>query len=603
MIVIDGSRAAQDGTDVAGPHSVADALLSAAGEPAAQPIADAPFSPLVSRAHQMHPRLSDEDVGRMRRFGVVERWCAGQLLAESGVVGRGLLVLLRGHVTLSRRDGFGHTHRILDQGPNQFVGEVGALSGKPSLVDCRALDDVEALLLVPDRLRALLVAEADLGERIVRAMILRRVALVEGGSGPIIVGHATDARLVSLQGFLRRNAYPHTVLEADTDADAMGLIERITASASDLPLVLCPDGTVLRAPDEFQLATQLGWLPDFDSSRVYDVIVVGAGPAGLATAVYAASEGLSVAVFDCRAPGGQAGASARIENYLGFPTGISGQALAGRAFVQAQKFGTHVAIPCEIRALHCDASPIQIELASNQRLQSHTVVIATGAAYRRPAIAGIERFEGHGIYYWASPVEAKLCHGAEVVLVGGGNSAGQAAVYLASHTAHVHVMIRRTSLAETMSTYLIDRIAGLRNVTLHTETEIVSLEGDERSLTAVQCRTPAGLRQFETRHLFLFTGADPNTGWLQGCHVDTDGNGFILTGAAATASADADATADAHGVNAERDRLPLETSLRGVFAIGDVRASSTKRVAAAVGEGAAVVSQVHGVLALRKKMH
>jgi thioredoxin reductase (NADPH) len=548
---------------------------------------DAPFSPLETRAHQMFPKLTDAEVERMRRFGMLSTWAAGDALFRMGEVGRGMVVILRGSVRVSRRDALGNAHLIVDHGPGHFLAEVAQLSGKPALVDAFAVHDVEGIVIPPERLRALLVAEAELGERIMRALILRRVGLIEKGSGPVLLGPSDDGRLVALQGFLRRNGYPHTVIDACTDPDAIGLLERISASTSDFPLVICPDGTVLRAPDENQVASQLGWLPEFDPSHIYDVAVVGAGPAGLATAVYAASEGLSVAVFDCRAPGGQAGASSRIENYLGFPTGISGQALAGRAFVQAQKFGAHIAIPTRIKALHCDRTPVQIELENGQLVSAQTVVIATGAAYRRPAIKGIERFESHGIYYWASPVEAKLCRNAEVVLVGGGNSAGQAAVYLATHAKHVHILIRGSGLAATMSRYLVERIASLPNVTLRTHSEITSLDGDDRSLTAVHCRTPEGPLVLETRSLFLFTGADPNTDWLQGCNVNVDSKGFVLTGA------------EAH--EGRTEGVPaLETSVPGVFAIGDVRSSSTKRVAAAVGEGAAVVAQIHGLLANRQ---
>lgn len=546
---------------------------------------DAPFSPLETRAHQMFPKLTDAEIMRMRRFGTIEQWKAGESMFRMGDVGRGMVVVLEGHVRINRRDAIGNVHLIIDQPPGQFLAEIAQLSGKPCLVDGYALDHVEGIVIPPERLRALLVAEAELGEKIMRALILRRVGLIEKGSGPVLLGKSDDGKLVALQGFLRRNGYPHTVIDACADPDAIALLERISASKADFPLVICPDGTVLRAPDENQVASQLGWLPEFDPAHIYDVAVVGAGPAGLATAVYAASEGLSVVVFDCRAPGGQAGASSRIENYLGFPTGISGQALAGRAFVQAQKFGAHIAIPSEIKALHCDRAPIQVELMNGALVSSRTVVIATGAAYRRPTIEGLERFEGRGTYYWASPVEAKLCKDSEVVLVGGGNSAGQGAVYLASHCAHVHVLIRGRGLASSMSRYLIDRLASLPNVTLHARTEITSLDGDERGLTAVNCKTPDGPLAFPVRHLFLFTGADPNTAWLSGCNVNVDGKGFVLTGPEAHEGQPPGAPA-------------LETSVPGVFAIGDVRSASTKRVAAAVGEGAAVVAQIHGLLAL-----
>nr|WP_244816774.1 FAD-dependent oxidoreductase [Caballeronia sp. Lep1P3] len=563
---------------------------SSAAQGAPAPDGDsAPFSPLHTRAHQMFPRLTDDEIKRTSRFGTAARWRAGDWMFRMGDAGRGMVIILKGRVRVTRRDALGSSHLIGEHGPGHFMAEVAQLSGKPCLVDGMAAEDVEGIVVPPERLRALLVAEAELGERIMRALILRRVGLIEKGSGPVLLGQSDDGRLVSLQGFLRRNGYPHTVIDACSDPDAIALLERISASTADFPLVICPDGTVLRAPDENQVATQLGWLPEFDSEHVYDVAVVGAGPAGLATAVYAASEGLSVAVFDCRAPGGQAGASSRIENYLGFPTGISGQALAGRAFVQAQKFGAHIAIPTRIKALHCGASPIQIELENGTRVTTRTVVVASGAAYRRPAIEGLERYEGRGTYYWASPVEAKLCKNAEVVLVGGGNSAGQAVVYLATHAKHVHVLVRGGGLAASMSHYLVERIGSLPNVTVRTHTQITSLEGDDRALTAIHCKTPDGPLTLESRHLFLFTGADPNTDWLRDCSVNVDGKGFVLTGP------------EAHGGRTQ-GVMGLETSVPGVFAIGDVRSSSTKRVAAAVGEGAAVVAQIHALLAQREAM-
>ncbi|WP_106283005.1 FAD-dependent oxidoreductase [Paraburkholderia sp. BL25I1N1] len=551
--------------------------------------ADAPFSSLDDRHLQAHPLLSDSEIERMRAFGIEQHFQAGERLLESGMPVPGMFVLLSGRISITRRDGLGRVNEVMEQQPGRFVAEIGQLSGRPSLVDGHAVGDVTVILIPPERLRALLVAEAELGERIMRSLILRRVRLIERGTGPILLGKSDDARLILLQGFLSRNGHPHTVIDADTDPDAILLLERMARSDADLPLVICPDGTVLRAPDENQLASQLGWLPEFDPAHTYDVAIVGAGPAGLATAVYAASEGLSVAVFDSRAPGGQAGASSRIENYLGFPTGISGQALAGRAFVQAQKFGAHIAIPTQIKALHCDRVPIEIELMNGQHVASHTVVIATGAAYRKPAIAGLERFEGHGTYYWASPVEAKLCKGCEVALVGGGNSAGQAVVYLASHASHVHLLIRSEGLETSMSRYLIDRIAALPNVTLHRRTSIESMAGDGDALSALNCTTPNGPLTLEVRHLFLFTGANPNTSWLDGCSVNTDQGGFVLTGSAVAGSV-------AYGTKS------LETSVPGVFAIGDVRSESTKRVAAAVGEGAAVVSQIHGVLGARQAL-
>jgi len=552
---------------------------------------DAPFSSLESRQHQMFPILTSVEIERMRHYGTVQHYAPGALVCEIGQPGPGLFVILQGHVQMLSRDGLGRSHIVSERGPGSFVAEVGQLSGKPALLDGRALDEVAGLMIGASQLRALLITEADLGERIMRALILRRVGLIERGGGLVLVGGEANGRLHALQNFLRRNAYPHQVLDAQTDAEVIELLVRIAAKPQDFPLVICPDGTVLRAPDEGQLASQLGLLPEFDPNVTYDVLVVGAGPAGLATAVYAASEGLLVAVLDCRAPGGQAGASARIENYLGFPTGISGQALAGRAFVQAQKFGAHIAIPLEVKALHCSDQPMEIELKDGRRIPTRTVVIASGAVYRRPALAELELYEGRGVYYWASPVEAKLCKGEEVMLIGGGNSAGQAAVFLASHAARVHILIRAASLEASMSRYLIERLAALPNVVLHPHSEITALTGDARGLSEVQYCTRGGgadcapekTGTVALRHLFLFVGADPNTEWLRSCRVRIDPKGFVSTGVAA----------------GDVEFMPtheLETSVRGVFAIGDARSGSTKRVAAAVGEGAAVVAQIHAFL-------
>ncbi|WP_341317243.1 FAD-dependent oxidoreductase [Paraburkholderia sp. IMGN_8] len=547
-------------------------------------VADAPFSSLATRKHQMFPELTSEEIKRLRRFGEEHHWEAGDLLFETGRTGPGMFVVLNGSVKVYQRDGIGREVLIAEHGAGQFLAEVGQLSGRPALVNGMALGPVDALLIPPVKLRALIVAEAELGERIMRALILRRVALIEkGAGGPILIGNSTDSRLVLLQGFLSRNGHPHSVID-ERDEDALRLIEQFAAQKEDLPLVICPDGSVLRHPSMPELASCLGLLPDLDDSVVYDVAIVGAGPAGLATAVYAASEGLQVIVLDSRAPGGQAGASARIENYLGFPTGISGQALAGRAFVQAQKFGAHVAIPVHVKALHCAESPHRLELKCGGHISARAIVIASGAVYRRPELEGLDRLDGRGVYYWASPVEAKLCKRQEIVLVGGGNSAGQAIVYLATHAAKVHVLIRRSGFEATMSRYLIDRIRSLPNVFVHPNSEIGRLDADESGLASVALKKPLpdGTDHFDTRHLFLFTGANPNTDWLRTCGVELDAKGFVLTGT----SADGTSTCD------------LGTTVEGVYAIGDARAGSTKRVAAAVGEGAAVVSQIHQLLAV-----
>jgi thioredoxin reductase (NADPH) len=539
------------------------------------------------RYQQMFPVLSEAEVERLRRFGSMTRHAKGELLYQAGKISPGMFVLLSGKVRIDGRDGLGHertVHTYTKRG--EFTSDVTQLSKKPAVVDAHVIEDVEALLLRPDQLSAMMVSEADLGEKIMRALILRRGLVIERGHGAVLVGESGNARLLALQNFLRRNSFPNTVLDAERDAEAVALLARLMPQIDDFPLVFCPNGTVLRNPDTGQLASCLGLIPEFDPTHVYDVAIVGAGPAGLAAAVYAASEGLSVAVLDCRAPGGQAGTSARIENYLGFPTGITGQALAGRAFIQAQKFGAHIGIPCEVKALYCDRQPPVVELADGRRITARTVVIASGAEYRRPVVedlARFERFERCGVYYWATPLEARLCRKEPVLLIGGGNSAGQAVVFLASHAEHVHMFIRGTSLENSMSHYLIERVTSLPNVTVHTRIEVTSLEGNAR-LERVHYRGAGGIEGSMTaHHLFVFVGAEPNTGWLKTCGVSLDSKGFVLT--------------DVDIAEARTRPLPFHTSVEGVFAIGDVRSGSTKRVASAVGEGAGVVAQIQRFLA------
>jgi thioredoxin reductase (NADPH) len=498
-----------------------------------------------------------------------------------------------GCVTVLRHDGLGRISTIADLGPGEFVAEIAELSGHPALVDVRAESDVEAIVVSSENLRALMIAEAELGDRILRALILRRVHLIEAkAAGPVLVGTPTHPDMIRLQGFLARNGQPYNVVDPKADSDAAKVIARFSPDAKDYPLVVGPDGTVLRNPSERELARSLGLLDQPGPGRVYDVAIVGAGPAGLSTAVYAASEGLSVLVAEAGAFGGQAGASARIENYLGFPTGISGQALAGRAFVQAQKFGARFVIPITTSQLDCDRAgqPMILDMADGWRIEAKTVVIASGARYRKLALPNLEQFQNRGIWYWASPIEARLCADAEVVVVGGGNSAGQAAVFLSGHVAKVWMLVRGASLAESMSGYLIDRLAALPNVAVLTATEIVELIGSaQEGLQAVRWRhRPSGhLTAKPIRHVFLFIGAEPATEWLKGCGVDVDRSGFILTGTDVVLSP------------GQPQPSPHETNVPGVFAVGDVRHGSVKRIGAAIGEGANVVAQLHAVLAAR----
>ena len=561
----------------------------AKGQDGQQPTERDALMSRFTRPEQTFPALTSAEIERIRHFGELRTYPDGELLFETAKPGPGMFVILKGHVAITQRDGLGHVTPIIDQGPGQFLAELGQLSGRPALVDGRAEGDVEVLLIPPDRLRALLVAEAELGERIMRALILRRVSLIQGGvGGPVLIGPSNSAGVVRLQGFLTRNGQPHHLLDADSEHDAAEVIARYSPKPEDWPLVVTADGSVLRNPSEIELGRAIGMIGGAKDDRIYDVAIVGCGPAGLATAVYAASEGLSVAVVDTRAFGGQAGASARIENYLGFPTGISGQALAGRAFTQAQKFGAEIMIPMSVKSLDCSrrAGTFALALDCGDTLRSRAVVVASGARYRRPEIANLDTFEGRGVWYWASPVEARLCAGEEVALVGAGNSAGQAAVFLSGHAKKVLMIIRGGGLGASMSRYLIERIEATPNIELMFNTEITALEGDEASLLR-RIRWKSRLSSDEDfadiRNLFLFVGADPATGWLDGCGVTLDRGGFVVTGAQSEQ-------------NLGRLVAPLETSVPGVYAVGDVRSGSVKRVGGAIGEGAQVVASLHGYL-------
>ena len=440
------------------------------------------MSTIDTRREQMFPKLEPREIDRLRRFGDVRRYSAGEALFVTGEIAPGMVVLIKGSVRVTRRDPLGHHAPIAEQGAGEFVAEVGQLSGQPAFVDVHAIDDVEALLIPSENLRALVIEEPELGERIMRALILRRVALVEAGAGgPVLIGAESTPDVIRLQGFLARNAYPHQLLDPTQDRDAAELVKQYAPNPADLPLAVCPKGSILKNPSETELARELGMVPIDERERTYDVAVVGAGPAGLSTAVYAASEGLSVIVFDARAFGGQAGASTRIENYLGFPTGISGQALTARAYVQAQKFGARMVIPTEVMRLDLTETPVALQLGDGRSVKASTVVLASGARYRRLNVPNLRDFEGRGVWYWASPIEARLCRNEEIVLVGGGNSAGQAAVFLRSFAAKIWMLVRGPSLAESMSQYLIDRIEATDNIEVLTQTESLPCKGLRKS--------------------------------------------------------------------------------------------------------------------------
>ncbi|HZJ55121.1 MAG TPA: FAD-dependent oxidoreductase [Myxococcaceae bacterium] len=554
----------------------------------------------------MFPVLSSDEIDRVRRFGEVRRFSPGELLCRVGKPSPGMYLILSGRLAVVSRDPLGRALPVADFAqliggtpeemevlPGEVVADLGTLSGKPSAIDVQAVEEVEAIVVPSDQLRALLVAEAELGERILRALILRHVAMIEiGFGGPVIIGSLRSPEVTRLSAFLGRNGTPFRVVDPDEDPDASSLLGRYPPG--DLPVVVMTDGAVLRNPTKQELAQALGLVARTLRSEPYDVAIVGAGPAGLATAVYGASEGLSILVLEALTFGGQAGASARIENYLGFPTGVAGQALMGRAFAQAQKFGAEFSLSTEVKQLDCTSETsgpdrvLILHLADGRRVRARAVVVATGARYRRPEIPNIAQFEGRGVSYWASPVEARLCRGEEVALIGGGNSAGQAAVFLSSQARQVSMLVRGPSLSSTMSRYLIDRIAASSNIAVLCETEIVQLSGTpDQGLYHVRWRHRRTRVEEEhaITHLFVFTGADPVATWLNGCGVPLDEKGFIRTGA------DAGSTA--------RVPLPLETSVEGIFAVGDVRCGSVKRVGAAIGEGAAVVAQLHSFLARR----
>jgi thioredoxin reductase (NADPH) len=542
---------------------------------------------------QIFPVLNAADINLLMRVGTVKQWAAGETIFHAGRAAGGMHVILSGSVLISRHDGLQRQFTVARHGAGEFTAELGQLTDRPSLVQATAEGAVSTLLISSAALRQVLVTEASLGERLMRALILRRINLIDTGEcGPALIGAVGSPDMVRLQNFLTSNGHPHTVMDPAGDEAAAALLQVYGASPEQLPLVVCPDGGVRFNPTESMLARCIGMLPQLDPEQVFDVLIVGAGPAGLATAVYAASEGLSVLVVEQRASGGQAGASARIENYLGFPTGISGQELAGRAQVQAQKFGAELAVPLGVQELCCACWPRGALLSDGSRVQARSVVVACGARYRRLDLEGAQRFEGHGIHYWASPVEAKLCAGQEVVLVGAGNSAGQAAVFLASHAARVHMVVRADGLAESMSAYLVERIAATANIVLHVRTSVTGLETADHGagmLAAVKLtRRLSGRESSEfilpASRLFLFIGAEPQTDWLRNCGVQLDQKGFVLSGQAANPGS--------------ADAASLATSVPGIFVAGDARSGSVKRVAAAVGEGAAVVAQLHAYLAL-----
>jgi thioredoxin reductase (NADPH) len=547
--------------------------------------------PLTSSSiEKIFPKLTPAQISRIAVHGHIRSVQTGEVLLEQGDTSVPFFVVTTSEVEIVRPLG-AHETLITVHGPGEFTGEVNMLSGRRSLVLARATKSGEVIELDHQQMLALIQTDAELSDILMRAFILRRVELISAGAGDIVlVGSAYSAGTLRIKEFLMRNGHPYSYIDLERDPDVQNLLDSFQISASEIPVLICRGQLALRNPANQEIADCLGFNESIDQTHVRDLVIIGAGPSGLAAAVYGASEGLDVLVLETSSPGGQAGSSSRIENYLGFPTGISGQELASRAYLQAQKFGAHMFVANATRLI-CNRKPYVIELENGTRISSNTVVIATGAQYRKLPLKNLSRFEGAGVYHGATFVEAQLCGGEELVVVGGGNSAGQAAVFLAQTAKRVHMLVRSTGLATTMSRYLIRRIENTPTIILRPQTEIVAVEGGNH-LNSVYWRNSQTRQteKHEIRHIFVMTGADPNTRWLDGC-LALDAKGFIKTGPDLLPE-----NLSAAGWPLIRQPYLLETSLPGVFAVGDVRGSSIKRVASAVGEGSIAISFIHKVL-------
>jgi thioredoxin reductase (NADPH) len=544
------------------------------------------------RRDQMFPPLTEAQVGRLLPLGTRRLVHKDEVLFEQGSVGTKFYIVLRGTLEVVRPL-LNREELVVVHHAGEFTGETNLLSGRQTLVRCRAAEDGEVLELHRDVLKSLVLADTELSDLFMRAFILRRVALLDRGFGDVIlIGSLHSSDTLRLREFLTRNAHPHTYMDVDSDQDVQVLLDRFNVKVDEIPIFICRGELVLRNPSNTEVADCLGFNADINVTAVRDLLIVGGGPAGLAAAVYGASEGLDVLVLESYAPGGQAASSSKIENYLGFPTGISGQALAGRAFTQAEKFGAQVAVARSASKLLCEKKPYAVQLTNGDTVRARAIIIASGARYRKLDLENLSRFEGAGIYYAATQMEAIVCEKQEVTVVGGGNSAGQAAVFLSQTMQHVHMLVRSDGLASTMSRYLIRRIEDSPTITLRTRTEVIALEGKEHLERVSWKNTLTG--EVETRpirHLFLMTGADPATEWLDHC-LALDDKGFVKTGIEVSTE-----DREASGWTRPRAPLLLETSLPGIFAVGDVRSTSVKRVASAVGEGSICVQLVHKVLA------
>jgi thioredoxin reductase (NADPH) len=546
----------------------------------------------MDRAAQMFPELSGAQIERIAKIGHRLDVRAGEMLFDIGEQNTRFFVVLSGAVEALRVVG-DREEPIARHGPRQFTGEINLLSARRSIVRARAATDGTLIAVDRDDVRTLVQRDSELSEILMRAFILRRVALAnEKTNDLVLVGSRHSGSTQRIKEFLSRNGQPFTYQDVETDPSVQVLLDRFHVGIDEVPVIVCRGGHVLKNPTIETLASVAGLSADLDAAAVRDVVVVGAGPAGLAAAVYGASEGLDVLVLESTAPGGQAGTSSRIENYLGFPTGISGQALSGRALMQAEKFGAEVAIGRTVARLDCDSRPYRLFLSDGQVVRTRTIIIATGAKYRRLDVPSFDRFENAGVYYCATYLESQQCRDEEIAIVGGANSAGQAAVFLAGFASRVHMLVRGPSLSDAMSRYLIQRIESTPNITLRTRTKVEALDGDN-GLARVRWRN-VDTGEAETRdirNLFLMTGADPNTDWLAGC-LRLDDKKFVKTGADLLPE-------DLDGAQWSPGRRPYltETSIPGVFCVGDVRSSSVKRVASAVGEGSICIQLVHRALA------
>ena len=539
---------------------------------------------------KIFPALTQEQIARIAVYGSVRSVKKGEILLNFGDQNR-FFIVKKGQIEALQLLGiteniFGVIH------PNQFTGELNLLSGRPAFVMLRVRKSGEVIEINRENFLKIIQTDTELSEIFMRAYILRRIALIaQHVSDVILVGSRHSSDTLRIKEFLTRNGHPYSYVDVENDQSVQELLEHFSVDASEIPVVICRGQYLLRKPTNQELAMCLGFNEAIEQTRIRDVVVIGAGPSGLSAAVYSASEGLDVLVLEKDAPGGQAGSTSKIENYLGFPNGISGQELAGRAFTQAQKFGAQIMIAEEAKSLNCERKPYIVQMRNNQQIQTKTIIIATGAQYRKLALENLSKYEGVGIYYGATFVEAQLCEGEEIIIVGGGNSAGQAAVFLANYVQRVHMFVRSNELTKGMSRYLIRRIEENKKIILHMSTEIITLEGRDR-LEKVKCRNNQSgkVETHQIHHVFVMTGALPKTGWLKNTII-LDQQGFIKTGPQLSKE-------DLEAAHWKLDRSPyfLETSLPGVFATGDVRSGNIKRVASAVGEGSSTVFFVHQVL-------